>query len=131
MADDDARAGEELARAWLQGESELFDDLAALVDGMDKPLDETARAFLQAIGNAARAAKREGQPTSVVASDAAPAPQSAPAAAPKINIEGFRRRLLEHERRARFERLARSNAAAWVEQGEMVRRLGAGGDWGR
>ena len=44
MADDDVRAGEELARAWLDGKSELIDDLAALVDGMDRPLDGTARA---------------------------------------------------------------------------------------
>ena len=58
MADDDARAGEELARAWLQGKSELINDLAALVDGMSQPLDATAKGFLVTVGNAARMAKR-------------------------------------------------------------------------
>jgi hypothetical protein len=60
----DSKEGEELAKAWLTGKSELIDDLAALVDGMDRPLDATARAFLQTIGSAAKAApKREARPT--------------------------------------------------------------------
>ena len=118
MADnDDVRAGEELARSWLQGKSELIDSLADLVEGMSHPLGETERAFLQTIANAAQAAaKREGQPPSVVA-DAAPVPRSAPAAEPKVDLEEFRRRQREHERAAKLEELGRRNQALFLEQG--------------
>ena len=127
MNDDDVRAGEELARDWLQGKSELIDSLADLVEGMSHPLDETARAFLQVVGNAARAAKREGQPTSVVASDPAPTPLSKPVPAePKVDIDEFRRRQREHERRARFEELAAKNASIAI--GSMPRDNSG---WGR
>lgn len=117
MADDDARAGEELARAWLQGKSELIDDLAALVDGMTRPLDATARAFLLTIGNAARLAPRgKARPTPAGApAPRAPDPPEAPPAT-AFDVDEFRRRMSEHERAARLERLARSNAAAWGEQ---------------
>jgi hypothetical protein len=83
MSDDDARAGEELARAWLQGKSELIDDLGALVDGMDRPLDGTARAFMLTIGAAARSAPRgKARPASarIEAQTAAqPTPEAPPA----------------------------------------------------
>jgi hypothetical protein len=131
MVDDDVRAGEELAKAWLRGEGELIDDLPALVDGMDKPLDATARAFLVTVGNAAKAmAKREDLPTPA----GAPAPRAkGPAKAqptpeepaePKVDIDQFRRRKRDHELAARLERLASSNASAWGEQAAMVRRMG-------
>jgi hypothetical protein len=117
--------GEELARAWLQGKSELLDSLADLVEGMDRPLGEMERAFLQTIGNAARAeAKREGKPTSL-ASDPASALRSAPSAEFKIDIEEFRRRQREHERRAQYEELAANNAS--IPIGSMPRDEG----WGR
>jgi hypothetical protein len=129
MVDDDVRAGEELARAWLQGKSELIDDLAALVDGMTRPLDATARAFLLTIGNAARSTPRgKTRPTSA----GAPAPAHLEAqtpeapALPRVDVDELRRRMREHERAARLERLARSNAAAWGEQVVMVRRMGWG-----
>jgi hypothetical protein len=109
VADDDAPAGEELARAWLQGKSELIDDLAALVEGMDKPLDETARAFLLTIGNAARSAPR-GKARPTPAGAPAPARIEAPPA-PAFDVDAFRRRMRERERAARFEELARRNAA--------------------
>jgi hypothetical protein len=118
VADDDARAGEELARAWLQGKSELIDDLAALVDGMDKPLDAAARAFLLTVGNAARAlARREDLPTPAGApaprakgpAKAQPTPEASPA--PAFDVEEFRRRRREHELAARLDELARRNAA--------------------
>ena len=77
--DDFFREGERLALDWIAGESESLEGLAALVVGM-KEFGAVERAFLTTIGNAARvAAKREGQPPSVVA-DAAPVPRSAPAA---------------------------------------------------
>ena len=72
---DDDRAGEELARAWLQGKSELIDDLAALVDGMDKPLDATARAFLHG-WQRGKGAQGKARPTPAGAPGAAPAPQT-------------------------------------------------------
>src|SRR5580658_10325605 len=58
MSDDDARAGEQMAKAWLRGEGELIDDLPLLVSGMSRPLDEMAKAFLSTIGNAAKAKAR-------------------------------------------------------------------------
>ena len=123
---DEERAGNEEALAWLQGNSDLFDDLADLVESMAKPLGATERAFLQVVGNAARAAKREDLPTPA----GAPAPRAkGPAKAqptpeapaePKVDIDAFRRRQREHERAARLERLARSNADAWREQGAFL-----------
>jgi hypothetical protein len=113
VADDDARAGEELARAWLQGKSELINDLAALVDGMSQPLDATARAFLLTVGNAARSAPRGKARPAPARLDAQPT-QDPPQ--PRVDIDEFRRRQREHERAARLEELGRSNAAAWGEQ---------------
>ena len=133
MVDDDVRAGEELAKAWLRGEGELIDDLAALVDGMDKPLDETARAFLLTVGNAARSLpRREDLPAPAVApasrpkgpAKAQPTPEAPPARA--FDVDEFRRRQLERERRARFEGLARNNASLSI--GSMPREDSG---WGR
>jgi hypothetical protein len=115
MSDDDVRAGEELAKAWLAGKSELIDDLAALVDGMDKPLDATARAFLQMIGEAAKAsAKREARPTPSARRTPAPPPASTPAAPVDLNEMLRRRREREHARR--LEELGRRNQEAFMEQ---------------
>jgi hypothetical protein len=128
MSDDDVRAGEELAKAWLAGKSELIDDLAALVDGMDKPLDATARAFLQMIGDAAKAsAKREARPTPSARRTPAPPPESTPAA--PVDLNEMLRRRRERERARRLEELGRYNDEAWRDQAEMVRGMGAGGDW--
>jgi hypothetical protein len=113
--------GEELAKAWLRGEGELLDSLADLVEGMDKPLDGTARAFLLTIGNAARLApKGKARPTSAGApapalleaqTAAQPTPEAPPAPAfPPVDVDAFRRRMREHERAQRFERLAKANA---------------------
>src|ERR1700677_5213801 len=108
MSDDDVRAGEELAKAWLAGKSELIDDLAALVDGMDKPLDATARAFLQMIGDAAKAsAKREARPTPSARRTPAPPPESTPAA--PVDLNEMLRRRRERERARRLEELGRYN----------------------
>jgi hypothetical protein len=107
VADDDARAGEELARAWLDGKSELIDNLAALVDGMDRPLDGTARAFLLTIGAAARSAPRgKARPTFArieAETKAQPAPDAPPA--PPIDLNEMLRRRRERERAARLEEL--------------------------
>lgn len=121
---DDFGEGERLGLDWIEGRSDLLDDLAALVVGM-KEFGTIERAFLTTIGNAARAAaKREGQPTSVVASD--PSRRSKPVPAePKVDIDEFRRRQREHARRARYEALAANNAS--IPIGSMPRDEG----WGR
>ena len=128
MADDDVRAGEELAKAWLQGKSELIDDLAALVDGMDKPLDATAKGFLVTVGNAARMAKRDDLPTPARApaprakgpAKAQPTPEAPPA--PAFDVDEFRRRRREHELAARLDELARRNAARFDVHVQLGRR---------
>jgi len=120
VADDDVRAGEALARAWLQGKSELIDDLAALVDGMDKPLDATARAFIVTIGNSARLApKGKARPTLAGAPaparlDATPPTEVPPL--PPIDVDEFRRRRRERELAARLDELGRRNAEAWQQR---------------
>jgi hypothetical protein len=117
MADDDARAGEELAKRWLQGKiPEMSGDLALLVDGMTQPLDPEARAFLQAIGNAAKAsAKREARRTPAPPSEATPA-----APVPTISLDEMLRRIRERQRAAMLDRLGRSNAEAWQEQAAFI-----------
>jgi hypothetical protein len=118
MADDDFRAGEGMAIEWLESRSEMSDDLALLVSGMTQPLDGTARAFLLTVGNAARAvARREDLPTSAGApaqrapdpAKAQPTPEATPT--PPIDLNEMLRRRRERERAARFEELARRNAA--------------------
>jgi hypothetical protein len=104
----------------LRGEGELIDDLAALVDGMDKPLDETARAFLKTIGSAAKAsAKREARPTPSARRTPAPAKAQpspeAPLARP-VDLSEMLRRRRERERAARLEQFGRYNDEAWREQ---------------
>jgi hypothetical protein len=110
----DSKEGEELAKAWLTGKSELIDDLAALVDGMDRPLDATARAFLQTIGSAAKAApKREARPTPSArrtpdSAKAQPSPE-APRAPARPAFEG----LGDAGFAERYAELAARNASLW------------------
>jgi len=110
---DDAREGEKLAREWLEGRSELVDDLAELCGGMPKPLGAIERAFLHAVGNAARAlARREMKPAAEAAAPArieAQAPAAPPARA-SIDVDESWRRARQRARRARFEELAQANA---------------------
>jgi hypothetical protein len=117
-ADDDFRAGEGLALDWLEGRSEMSDDLSLLVSGMTQPLDGTARAFLLSVGNAARAvARREdlpapaGAPTPRPPDPAKAQPTLETPPAPPIDLNEMLRRRRERERAARFEELARRNAA--------------------
>jgi hypothetical protein len=121
----DANEGEELARAWLQGKSELMDDLADLVEGMAHPLDGTARAFLVTVGNAAKASAKRRPASARV--EAQPSPE--PPVAQTISLDEMMRRRREREHARRLDELGRSNAAAWGDQAEMVRGMGAGGDW--
>jgi hypothetical protein len=127
----DAKEDRELAEAWLRGEGELIDDLAALVDGMTRPLDPAARTFLQTIGNAAKAAaKREARPTPSARRTPAPPPPAEPPPAAPIDLNEMIRRRQAREHARRLEEFGRSNAAAWRDQAEMVRGMGAGVDWG-
>ena len=129
MSDDDVRAGEELAKAWLAGKSGLSDDLALLVSGLSQPLDATARTFLSTIGSDARAmAKREARPTPSARRTPTPMPEAQPSAqptpeppvAPTISLDEMIRRIRERERAARLEELGRRNQEAWLERGAMI-----------
>jgi hypothetical protein len=121
----DAREGEELAKAWLAGKSEMSNDLALLVSGMTQPLDEMAKAFLVTVGNAAMA-KREARPTPSARRTPAPPPPAEPPPAAPIDLNEMIRRRQAREHARRLEEFGRSNAAAWGAQAEMVRGMGAG-----
>jgi hypothetical protein len=131
MSDDDVRAGEELARAWLQGKSEMSDDLALLVDGMSQPLDATARAFILAIGAAARSVpKGKARPASarIEAQTAAqPSPEAPPA--PLIDLNEMMRRRRERERARRLEEFGRRNQEAFMEQRAFMAGSQTPADW--
>jgi hypothetical protein len=128
----DADEDVELARAWLQGKTELMDDLADLVESMmGKPLDAAARTFISTIGRDAKAmAKRKDR--SLATTDPAKAqtvaqPTQDPPQ-PRVDLNELWRRRLERERARRLDELGRSNAEAWRDQAEMVLGMGAG-DW--
>jgi hypothetical protein len=97
---------------WL-GRSEDAAELAQIVGEMPPKLGDMETAFLIAIGRAALAGHKAAPQTEDEAK-ARPATLPPPAEAPPvpwIDVDEFRRRRLEHERRARFEELARRNAA--------------------
>ena len=119
MADQNVSDVEEGARRpleWL-ARSDDAAELAQIVGEMPAKLGDMETAFLIAIGRAALAGHKAAPQTEDEAK-ARPAtlPPPAEAPAPWIAVEEFRRRQREHERRARFEELARNNAAAWGEQ---------------
>jgi hypothetical protein len=116
----DANEDVELARAWLQGKSELMDDLADLVESMmDKPLDAAARTFISTLGRDAKAmAKRKDR--SLATTDPAKAqtavqPTQDPPQ-PRVDLNELRRRRLERESARRLEELGRRNQEAFMEQ---------------
>jgi hypothetical protein len=126
----------EIARAWLRGESGLFEDLADIVASMiDEPLDPAARTFLSTIGRDAKAlAKSKARPTTPATPSRSPSsssPTPEPTAAPTISLDEMMRRRRERERARRIEAWGRYNNEAWADQAEMVRGMGTGGDWGR
>jgi hypothetical protein len=113
----DFEEGARRALEWL-GRSEDAAELAQIVGEMSAKLGDMETAFLIAIGRAALAGHKAAPQTEDEAK-ARPATLPPPAEvppAPWIDADEFRRRMREHERAARFERLARSNAAAWGEQ---------------
>jgi predicted thioredoxin/glutaredoxin len=116
----DANEDVELARAWLQGKSELMDDLADLVESMmDKPLDASARTFISTIGRDAKAmAKRKDRSLATTdpakAQTAAQPTQNPPQ--PRVDLNELWRRRLERERARRLDELGRRNQEAFMEQ---------------
>jgi hypothetical protein len=110
----------ELARAWLQGKSELMDDLADLVESMmGKPLDAAARTFISTIGRDAKAmAKRKDRSLAMTdhakAQTVAQPTQDPPQ--PRVDLNELWRRRLERERAAKLEEFGRRNQEAFMEQ---------------
>ena len=116
----DFEEGARRALEWL-GRSEDAAELAQIISEMPAKLGDMETAFLIAIGRAALAGHKAAPQTEDEAK-ARPAtlPHRRPATLPPpaealpvpwIDVDEFRRRRLEHERRARFEELARRNAA--------------------
>jgi hypothetical protein len=102
---------------WL-GRSEDAAELAQIIGEMSAKLGDMENAFLIAIGRAALAGHKAAPQTEDEAK-ARPATLPPPAEAPAVpwlDVDEFRRRRLEHERRARFAELASRNQARFVEQ---------------
>ena len=119
----DFRDGEAMAREWIAGRGDL-PDLLHMVRDMPRggELGGLKAGFLSTIDAAVRGDRATNVPDPAKAQqllEATP-PAEAPAL-PPIDVDEFRRRMREHERAARFDRLARSNAAAWGEQAGMQR----------
>jgi hypothetical protein len=108
----DYEEGARRALEWL-GRSEDAGEMAQIVGEMPTKLGDMEIAFLIAIARAALAGHKAAPQTEDEAK-ARPATLPPPAEAPPvpwIDVDEFRRRRLEHERRARYEELARRNAA--------------------
>jgi hypothetical protein len=108
----DFEEGARRALEWL-GRSEDAAELAQIVGEMPARLGDMETAFLVAIGRAALAGHKAA-PQDEAEAKTRPATLPPPAEAPPVSwtdIDEFRRRRLEHERAARFEELARRNAA--------------------
>jgi hypothetical protein len=121
----DFRDGEAMARDWIAGRGEL-PGLLHIIRDMPRGADMGGieAGFLSTIDAAVRGAAQGDAAASDVATaksllDATPLPA--------VDIDAFRRRQREHERRARYEELARRDAEGWMEQAQMVRGMG----WGR
>jgi hypothetical protein len=128
MTDNDAfKVGEEMARAWTEGRSELIEDLGALVAGMGE-IGPQERGFLVTLGNAARAARRAPRPTPAPALLEAQTPAAPPARAP-IDVDDSWRRARERMRQARLEELARANSQISLDIEGVSWRRRPGDDW--
>jgi hypothetical protein len=125
----DFREGEAMALEWIAGRGAL-PDLLHVVRDMPRggEMGGLEAGFLSTIDAAVRGDRLVAANVPDPATRAQQLLEAPPSAeAPlQIDVDEFRRRMREHERAARLERLARSNAAAWGEQTEMVRRMGWG-----
>jgi hypothetical protein len=124
----DFREGEAMAGEWIDGRGDL-PDLLHIVRDMPGggELGGLEAGFLSTIDAAVRGDRLDAAnvPDPVKAQlllEAAPSAEAPPL--PPIDVDEFRRRMRDHERARRLEQLGRSNAAAWLEQGAMVRRMG-------
>jgi hypothetical protein len=107
--------GEEMAKNWLAGKTNMHDDLGTLVASMvDGQLGAVERDFLRVVGEAARSAAKRKGPAPSRASPPAAQPTAAP---PQIDADASWRRALERQRAARFEELARRNSRIPVDGG--------------
>jgi hypothetical protein len=139
MVDDDFRAGEALALEWLAGKTSLTDDLAVIVLGMARELSGEARdrgrrqrlpryhwQRGEGIGQG-QGAPDAGRNTSArIEAAAQPTPEPPQ---PQVDINELWRRRRERIREQRLDELLRRNQESWSEQAEMMRGIGAGGDW--
>ena len=103
--------GDELAKNWLAGKTNMHDDLGTLVASMvDGQLGAVERDFLRVVGEAAcSAARRKARP--------APEPAQPTPVPPQIDVDASWRRARERQRAARFEELARRNSRIPVDGG--------------
>jgi hypothetical protein len=121
----DFREGEAMAREWIAGRGAL-PDLLHVVRDMPRggEMGGLEAGFLSTIDAAVRGDRPGAANVPDPATKAQQLLEATPSPQPPIDVDAFRRRMREHERARRFERLASSNAAAWGEQGAMVRRMG-------
>jgi hypothetical protein len=111
----DFRDGEAMAREWIAGRGDL-PDLLHVVRDMPRggELGGLEAGFLSTIDAAVRGDRLDAANAPDVAKaqlllEATPSSEAPPL--PPIDVDEFRRRRQEHERAARFEELARRNAA--------------------
>ena len=124
----DFREGEAMALEWIAGRGALPDLLHVV---RDMPRGGEMGGLEAGFLNAVDAAVRGDRPVAANVPDPATKAQqlleatpSAETPQPRVDIDEFRRRMREHERRARFEELARNNASLSI--GSMPRE-----GWGR
>ena len=118
----DFRDGEAMAREWIAGRGDL-PGLLHIVRDMPRrdEMGGLEAGFLSAIDAASRGDQRgTGAPDPAEAQLLLEGPPL-----PSIDIDEFHRRQREHQRRARFEELARNNSSIFT--GSMPRDSG----WGR
>jgi hypothetical protein len=124
----DFRDGEGMAREWIAGRGGLPDllhivrdmprggELAGLEAGFLSTVDLAVRGDRLGAANVPDPTKAQLLLEATRSAEAPPAPA--------LDVDAFRRRMRDHERARRFERLASSNAAAWGEQAQMVGGMG-------
>jgi hypothetical protein len=114
----DFREGEAMAKDWIAGKGDL-PGLLHIIRDMPRgaEMGGLEAGFLSTIDAGVRGAERgeAGAPDVAQAKSLLDAPPL-----PNVDIDAFRRRQREHERRARYEDLARRNAEAWMEQSRSL-----------
>jgi hypothetical protein len=111
----DFRDGAKMAQEWIEGKGDL-PDLVHIVRDMPRgELGGLEAGFLASIDAAVRGARlgvaATPDPAKAKLLLTPPAASLPEAVSPQIDLDAFQRRRREHERAARFEELARANAA--------------------